>query len=91
MVNELCLVKSNLLRILNFLDFNHVCNLSDFIIGYEVNLTKFSHDFEKVIFNFSSYVLTEDKKNFYFVKGLGFVYHLKRFGMLLSYTVWIVI
>ena len=64
LVNELCLVKSNLLRILNFLDFNHVCNLSDFIIGYEVNLTKFSHDFEKVIFNFSSYVLTEDKKKF---------------------------
>ena len=85
-VNELSLVKSNLLGILNFLDFNHVCKLSNFIIGYEVNLTKFSHDFEEVIFNFSSYVLTEDKK-VYFVKGLGFVYHLKRFGMLLSYAI----
>ena len=27
LVNELSSVKSNLLRILNFLDFNHVCNI----------------------------------------------------------------
>ena len=27
LVNELSLVKSTLLRILNFLDFNHVCNI----------------------------------------------------------------
>ena len=101
LVNELSSVKSNLLGILNFLDFNHVCNiiisnnkksilkckythkkkLSDLIPGYEVNLTRFSHDPNKVIFNFSSYVLTEDEK-VYFVKGLGFVYHLKRLSML---------
>ena len=76
LVNELSSVKSNLLRILNFLDFNHVCNiiisnneksilkckythkkkLSDLIPGYEVNLTRFSHDPKKVIFNFSLHV-----------------------------------
>ena len=91
MVNELSSVKSNLLRILNFLDFNHVCNiiisndeksirkckythkkkLSDLIPGYEVNLTRFSHDTYKVIFNFSSYVLTEDGKSL-LCKGLRF-------------------
>ena len=69
LVNELSSVKSNLLGILNFLDFNHVCNiiisnneksifkckythkqkLSDLIPGYEVNLTGFSHDPNKVI------------------------------------------
>ena len=74
LVNELSSVKSNLLGILNFLDFNHVCNiiisnneesilkckythkkkLSDLIPGYEVNLTRFSHDPNKDIFNFSS-------------------------------------
>ena len=83
MVNELSSVKSNLLRILNFLDFNHVCiiiisnnkksilkckythkkKLSDLISGYEVNLTRFLHDPNKVIFNFSSHVLTEDEKS----------------------------
>ena len=72
LVNELSSRKSNLLRILNFLDFNHVCNiiissnenlslsvnrpikkkLSDFIPGYEVNLTRFSHDPNKVILIF---------------------------------------
>ena len=71
-----------MLRILNFLDFNYVCNiivsdneksilkckythkkkLSNLIPGYEVNLTRFSHDPNKVIFNFSSYDLTEDEK-----------------------------
>ena len=68
LVNELSSVKSNLLGILNFLDFNHVCNiisnkeksifkckythkqkLSDLIPGYEVNLTRFSHDPNKVM------------------------------------------
>ena len=73
MVIGLSTVKSNLLRILNFLDFSHVCNiissnkeksilkskythkkkLSDLIQGYEVNLTRFSHDPNKVILNFS--------------------------------------
>ena len=77
LVNELSSIKSNLLRILNFLDFNHVCNiiisnneksilkckythkkkLSDLIPGYEVNPTRFSHEPNKVIFDFSSYVL----------------------------------
>ena len=90
LVNELSLVKSNLLCILHFLDFNHVCNiiisnnkksilkckythkkkLSDLIPGYEVNLTRFSHEPNKVIFNFSSYVLTEDEKVYF--KGLWF-------------------
>ena len=91
MVNELSSVKSNLLRILNFLDFNHVCiiiisnnkksilkckythkkKLSDLISGYEVNLTRFLHDPNKVIFNFSSYVLTADEKSL-LCKGLRF-------------------
>ena len=83
LVNELSSVKSNLLRILNFLDFYHVCNiisssnvksilkcsythkkkLIDLIPGYEVNPTRFSHDPNKVIFNFSSYALTEYQKS----------------------------
>ena len=72
LVNEQSSVKSNLLRILNFLDFIHVCNiiisnneksilkckyrhknkLSDFIPGYEVNLTRFSHDLTKLFLIF---------------------------------------
>ena len=83
LANELSSVKSNLLRILYFLDFNHVCNiiisnngksilncrythkkkLRDLIPGYEVNLSRFSHDPNKVIFNFSSYALTEYEKS----------------------------
>ena len=83
MVNELCLAKSKLSRILNFLDLNNVCNiiisnneksilkckythkkkLSDLIPGYEVNPTRFLHDPNKVIFNFSSHVLTEHGKS----------------------------
>ena len=82
LVNELSSVKSNLLRILNFLDFNHVCNiiisnneksilkckythkkkLSDLIPGYEVNLTRFSHDPNKVIFNFLFICLNRRRK-----------------------------
>ena len=91
LVNELSLVKSNLLRILNFLDFNHVCiiiisnnkksilkckythkkKLSDLISGYEVNQTRFLHDPNKVIFNFSSHVLREGEKSL-LCKGLRF-------------------
>ena len=72
LVNEQSSVKSNLLRILNFLDFIHVCNiiisnneksilkckyrhknkLSDFIPGYEVSLTRFSHDLTKLFLIF---------------------------------------
>ena len=72
-VNELSSLKSNLLRILSFLDFNHVYDtiiskkekstlkskythrkkLSDLTPGYEVNPTRFSHDPNKVSFNFS--------------------------------------
>ena len=72
LVNEQSSVKSNLLRILNFMDFIHVCNiiisnneksilkckyrhknkLSDFIPGYEVNLTWFSHDLTKLFLIF---------------------------------------
>ena len=83
LVNHLSSVKSNFLRILNLLDFNHVCNtiisnneksifkckfthkkiLSDLISGYEVNISRFSHDYQKIIFNFFSYVLTEDEKS----------------------------
>ena len=51
----------------------------DLISGYEVNRTRFSHDPNKVIFNFSLYILTEHEKS---LKGLGFLYHLKRFIML---------
>ena len=91
LVNELSLVKSNLLCILHFLDFNHVCNviisnnkksilkckythkkkLSDLIPGYEVNLTRFSHEPNKVVFNSFPYVLKEDEKSL-LCKGLRF-------------------
>ena len=90
LVNEVSSVKSTLLRILNFLDFNHVCNiisnkeksvlnckyshkkkLSDLIPGYENNPTRFSHDPNKVIFNFSSNVVIEEEKSL-LCKGLRF-------------------
>ena len=91
LVNELSSVKSNLLRILNFLYFNHVCKiiiinnekstlkfkytlrtkLSDLILGYEVHPAKFLHDPNKVIFNSSPYILTEDEKSL-LCKGLRF-------------------
>ena len=91
LANELSSVKSNLLRISNFSDFNHVCNiiishnkkfvlkcrythekkLRDLIPGCEVNPTRFSHDPNKVIFNFSSYALTEYEKSL-FCKSLRF-------------------
>ena len=45
--------------------------LRDFIPGYEVNPTRFSHDPNQVIFNFYLHVLTEDKKSL-FCKGLRF-------------------
>ena len=45
--------------------------LSDLIPGYEANLTRFLHDPNKVIFNFSSYVLTADEKSL-LCKGLRF-------------------
>ena len=44
---------------------------SDLIPGYEVNPTRFSHDPNKVIFNFSAYVSTEDGKSL-LCKGLRF-------------------
>ena len=72
-----------MLGILNFSDFNHVCNiiisnnekfilkckyahkkkLRDLITSYEVKQTRFSHDPNKVIFNFCSFVLTEHEKS----------------------------
>ena len=81
-VNELSSIMSNLLRILNFLDFNYVCNiivsdneksilkckythkkkLSNFAPGYEVNLTRFSYDPTKVIFNFFFICLDRRRK-----------------------------
>ena len=45
--------------------------LRDIIPGYAVNPTKFSHDPNHVIFNFSLHVLTEDKKSL-LCKGLRF-------------------
>ena len=48
---------------------------------YEVNPIRFSHDPNKVIFNFPLYVLPEHKKSL-LVKGLGFPYHLKRLNIL---------
>ena len=56
-------------------------NLSLSYPGYEVKPTRFSHDPNKVIFNFSSYVLTEYEK-VYFARVLGFLCHLKRLSML---------
>ena len=41
LVNELSLVKSNLLHILNFLDFNHVCNI--IISNNEKSLLRDTH------------------------------------------------
>ena len=55
----------------------HNKKLSNLIPGYEVKTARFSHDPNKVIFNFSSHVLTEDKK-VYFRKGLGFLCHQKK-------------
>ena len=49
----------------------HEKKLSDLIASYEVNLSRFSHDPKKVIFNFSSYVLKEDEKSL-LCKGLRF-------------------
>ena len=83
LINELSSGKSNLLHILNFLDFNHVSNtiisknekpilkckythikkLRDLVPECKVNPTRFSHDPNKVIFNFSLYVLAEHKKS----------------------------
>ena len=51
--------------------------LSDLIPRYEVNQTRFSHDANKVIFYFSSYVLTEDEKNL-LCNGLRFCIPPKR-------------
>ena len=51
--------------------------LSDLIPGYEVNLTIFSHDPNKVIFNFSSYVLKEDEKSL-ICEGLRFCIQSKK-------------
>ena len=93
LVKKLSSVKSNVLRILNPLDFIHVSNviisnnekrtlkckythkkkLSDLILGHEVNPIRFSHDLNKVIFIFSSYVLTKDKKSL-LCKELKFFY-----------------
>ena len=89
MVNGPSSVKSNLLRILNFLNLNHVSNiiisnneksifkckythkkkLRELIPGYQVNPTRFSHNPNKVIFNFSSYVPMEVEKTL-LCKGL---------------------
>ena len=38
--------------------------MSNPISGYEVNPTRFSHDLIDIIFNFSSYILIEDKNSF---------------------------
>ena len=89
MVNELSSEKRNLLYILNFLNFNDVCNinnnekstlkckytthrkkLGNLIPGYKVNPTRLSHDSNKVIFNFSSHVITNEKR--LLCKGLRF-------------------
>ena len=43
--------------------YTHKRKLSGLIPGYKVNVTRFSHDPNKVIFNFSSYVLTKDDKS----------------------------
>ena len=49
----------------------HKKKLNDLIPGYEVNATRFSHDPNKVVFNISSYVLTEDEKSLLW-EGLRF-------------------
>ena len=96
-MNYISSVKNKLLRILNFLDFNHVCNiiisnneksilrcrytqkkkLRDLIPGYEVNPTRFSHDPNKVTFNFSSHAFTENEKSL-LCKGIRFSIPLKK-------------
>ena len=47
----------------------HKKKLSDLIPGYKFNLTRFSRDPNNVIFNFSSYILTEYEKSL-LCKGL---------------------
>ena len=49
----------------------HKKKLNDLIPGYEINATRFSHDPNKVVFNISSYVLTEDEKSLLW-QGLRF-------------------
>ena len=51
--------------------YTHKKKLRDLVLGYEVNPTRFSHDPNKVIFNFSLHVLTEHKKRL-LCKGLRF-------------------
>ena len=51
--------------------YTHKKKLKDFIPGYEVNPARFSHDPNKVIFNFSSYAVTEFEKSLP-CKGLRF-------------------
>ena len=43
--------------------YTHKNKLRDLIPGYEVNLTRFSHDPNAVIFYFPSHVLTEHEKS----------------------------
>ena len=59
----------------------HKKKLIDLLAGYEVNPVGFSQDPNKVILNFSS-CLNRRWKEVYFVKGLGFLYHLKRLSKL---------
>ena len=49
----------------------HNKKLSNLVPGYKVNPARFLHDSNKIIFNSSSHVLTEDEKSLLF-KGLRF-------------------
>ena len=49
----------------------HNKKLSNLVPGYKVNPARFLHDSNKIIFNSSSHVLTEDEKSLLY-KGLRF-------------------
>ena len=51
--------------------YTHEKKLSDLIPGQQANPTRFSHYPNKVIFDFSSYVLAKDEKSL-LCKGLRF-------------------
>ena len=103
LINEFSSGKSNLLHILNFLDFNHVSNiiisknekpilkckythikkLRDLVAGCKVNPSRFSHDPNKIICNFSLYVLAEHEKSL-LCKGLRFSVPPKKYDDFLT-------
>ena len=98
---EFIMLKRKLKETLGIIDYTHICflflnkndrklehqlyihskNLLD--LGFENSQT--SHDPDKVIFNFSSHILSESEKA-YFVKVRISLFHLKHWNMLIIYS-----